>query len=133
MIVHTCYSTKNPGGHNEEEHVHTGLRRLNSRPRYRDTLFSAAPPVSAQVYVEKIVFHSARDGNFEIYMMNPNGSEQTRLTNNPGTDSYPSLAPDGTQIAFESFREGNSDVYVMDIDGANPTRLTFSAAVDGVP
>ncbi len=66
-------------------------------------------------------------------MMNPNGSEQTRLTNNPGTDSYPSLAPDGTQIAFESFREGNSDVYVMDIDGANPTRLTFSAAVDGVP
>ena len=34
----------------------------------------------------KIVFQSTRDGNWEIYMMNLNGSKQTNLTNHPRTD-----------------------------------------------
>jgi hypothetical protein len=41
----------------------------------------------------KIVFNSDRDGNSEIYMMNIDGSGQTRLTNNPASDMDPSFSP----------------------------------------
>lgn len=37
----------------------------------------------------KIAFVSDRDGNDEIYVMNIDGSNQTRITNNPGRDGYP--------------------------------------------
>ena len=39
----------------------------------------------------KIVFASNRDGNFEIYVMNADGSGQTRLTNNANSDASPSF------------------------------------------
>ncbi len=41
----------------------------------------------------KIVFESTRDGNREIYVMNADGSKQTRLTNNPALDAGPSWDP----------------------------------------
>jgi TolB protein len=42
---------------------------------------------------KKIVFQSQRDGNLEIYVMNVDGSEQKRLTNNPAQDDFPSWSP----------------------------------------
>jgi Tol biopolymer transport system component len=41
----------------------------------------------------KIAFGSKRDGNGEIYVMNADGSEQRRLTNNPAIDGRPSWSP----------------------------------------
>jgi Tol biopolymer transport system component len=41
----------------------------------------------------KIAFVANRDGNFEIYVMDADGSNQTRLTNNPATDWMPSWSP----------------------------------------
>jgi len=41
----------------------------------------------------KIAFESYRDGNFEIYVMNADGSKQIRLTNNPAYDGFPSWSP----------------------------------------
>ncbi len=41
----------------------------------------------------KIAFNSDRDGNSEIYVMNADGSNPTRLTNNPDSDSNPSWSP----------------------------------------
>jgi len=35
----------------------------------------------------RIAFVSSRDGNYEIYVMDTDGSNQTRLTNNPGRDT----------------------------------------------
>ena len=72
----------------------------------------------------KIAFASSRDGNFEIYVMNADGTNQTRLTNDGGEDIYPSLSPDGSKIVFHSDRTGAREIYVMDVDGANQTRLT---------
>jgi Tol biopolymer transport system component len=41
----------------------------------------------------KIVFESNRDGKFEIYVMDSDGSGQTRLTNNTAEDYYPDWGP----------------------------------------
>ncbi len=71
----------------------------------------------------KIAFTSDRDGNFEIYVMNADGRNPTRLTSDPATDNFPAWSPDGTKIAFDSRRDGNFEIYVMNADGTNPTRL----------
>ena len=83
--------------------------------------------------VDKIIFVTDRDGNDEIYAMDPDGGNQTNLTNDPAFDENPAWSPDGTRIAFKSFRDGNYEIYVMDANGANPTRLTNNKADDNSP
>lgn len=62
----------------------------------------------------RIVFNSNQDGNAEIYSINPNGSGETNLTNNPASDTQPAVSPNGNRIAFSSDRDGDRDIYVMD-------------------
>ena len=81
----------------------------------------------------KIAFRSDRDGNGEIYVMNADGTNQTRLTNNSAEDIWPSWSPDGTKIAFMSDRDGNGEIYVMNADGTNQTRLTNNSATEYCP
>src|SRR6185503_8037374 len=78
-------------------------------------------------------FTSYRNGNAEIYLMNADGSNPIRLTNNAGVDDDPAWSPDGSRIAFWSSRNGNSEIYVMNVDGTNQTRLTTNASTDIQP
>ena len=73
----------------------------------------------------KILFTSTRDGNREIYMMNPDGSEQVNLTQHPASDMSAAWSPTGEQILFVSDRQGTRvrDLYVMDADGSNVRRV----------
>ena len=78
----------------------------------------------------KIAFVSDRDGNAEIYVMNPDGSGQANLTNNPAWDDVaPAMSPDGQRIAFirrplpGSGRPGRPEIYVMNVDGSGLTNL----------
>ena len=76
---------------------------------------------------EQIAFTSRRDGNNERYVMNSDGSGQTRLTDDPGDDFAPAWSPDGMRIAFVSDRDnepGVNSLYLMDEDGSNIRRLT---------
>ena len=77
----------------------------------------------------RIAFASGRDGNFEIYVINADGSRQRRLTRNTGRDVGPVWSPDGRRIAFES----NWQVYVMNADGSGQRRLTRNAARNFAP
>jgi Tol biopolymer transport system component len=83
------------------------------------------PPTSTGLKINgKIAFQSDRDGNYEIYVMNPDGTGQTRLTNNNYDDGAPAWSPDGTKIAFHTNRDGNHEIYTMNTDGSGQTRLT---------
>ena len=99
-------------------------------------LLSQESPVSLKDKLYKqtrIAFASKRDGNFEIYIMNADGSKQTNLTNNPAYDNCPSWSPDGKKIVLESRRDGNAEIYVMNADGRKQTNLTNNPAYDGYP
>jgi Tol biopolymer transport system component len=81
----------------------------------------------------KIAFSSMLDGDREIYVMDPDGSNLVKLTDNSACDVYPNWSPDGTKIAFASDRDGNFEIYVMNADGSNQTRLTYNQAEDTTP
>jgi dipeptidyl aminopeptidase/acylaminoacyl peptidase len=93
-----------------------------------DALAKKRPP--APVQGPTIAFTSTRDGNYEIYKMNEDGSKQTNLTNNGATDDQAAVSPDGTKIAFTTDRSGNEDIYKMNRDGSSPVQLTNNAADD---
>jgi TolB protein len=84
----------------------------------------------------KIAFQSFRDGRFDAYVMNVDGSGQRRLTAKPDV-VFPVWSPDGRKIAFHSFDRpwwrGNADLYVMNADGSGLRRLTRDPASDVVP
>ena len=97
---------------------------------------------------KRIVFASNRDGNrdgnrsnYEIYVMDADGNNQQRLTDNDFYDTHPSWSPDGKRIAFMSRRDGHfigefglsSEIYVMDADGKNTRRLTNNRKSDSSP
>ncbi len=90
----------------------------------------------------QIAFVSERDGNPEIYVMDVDGKNQRRLTNNSDGDTSPSWSPDGNRIAFASDRDGHVDamhglptyeIYVMNPNGDNPQNLTNSPHYDMSP
>jgi Tol biopolymer transport system component len=83
----------------------------------------------------RIAFVSDRDGDFEIYTMNSDGSGVLQLTSDPADDFNPNWSPDGNKIAFASNRGagGDYDVYVMNSDGSGVIQLTSDAANDWTP
>lgn len=86
------------------------LRQITFNPDNEDV----GPDVSSNG--DKIVFFSDRDGNYEIYMMNNDGSAQQRLTSNATDDLNPVFSPDGHKILFHSNRNGNFDIFLMNLD-----------------
>ena len=72
----------------------------------------------------RLVFASKRDGNWEVYVADADGSNPRNLTNDPDQDEPAAPSPDGRKIAFRTNREGTFEIYVMNADGSSPRRLT---------
>lgn len=63
----------------------------------------------------RIAFASNADGNWEIYMMNSDGSGMLRLTRDPADDNSPSWSTDGNRIIFTSNRNGKFAIYEISL------------------
>ncbi len=98
--------------------------------------------------VSTIAFVSTRDDvvtspflmSGEIYLMDGDGSNARRLTDNKWGDGFPSISPDGQRVIFESnrFRRGDepvnvSDLLVMNIDGSDQRRLVRGSSATWSP
>jgi Tol biopolymer transport system component len=83
---------------------------------------------------QRILFTSNRDGNDEVYSVNPDGTGAARLTNADGSDQFAVWSPDGKQIAFVSIRDNPlGEIYLMNADGTGVVRLTNSAGKSDAP
>ena len=79
---------------------------------------------------KQVAFTTDRRGNYDIYVMNADGSGQRPLLAGPTDDWAPSWSPDAKQIAFVSDRDGLAQVYTLDLVSRRVTRLTFTSAID---
>lgn len=76
---------------------------------------------------DQIIFSTFRDGNQEIYRINPDGDELVNLTNSPSSDFLPIVSPDMSKIAFVSRRDGTARIYVMNANGTSQQPVTADA------
>ena len=90
------------------------------------TLLARMPEASAGGTGQAVAFVSDRDGDPEIFKIEPDGSGLVQLTSNAAWDTDPSWSPDGTRLAFSSNRDGDDDVYVMNADGSGVVAVTSS-------
>jgi Tol biopolymer transport system component len=89
---------------------------------------------------DRIAFTSSQNGN-EIFVMDADGTDRVRLTNNAARDARPAFSPRGDRIAFTSNRPGpdgftDDEIYVMDAadtdgdgNGDNLTQITDNTTV----
>ncbi len=83
--------------------------------------------------VRGILFQTDREGDWEIYVMNPDGTNPRNVSMNTAGDVEPDWSPDGTQIAFTRWVGNDRFIYVMDADGKNVKRLTLGPKWDEAP
>jgi TolB protein len=80
----------------------------------------------------RIAFTSRRDGNKEIYLMNPDGTGLLNITNNRADDFDPTWSPDGQLVGFVSTRDRNYEIYETN-DRFLLKRLTHDPGLDAFP
>jgi hypothetical protein len=120
-IAYTNFSTNPFDGWNR---IATILATVPNSPTIlTDTDLDSAPDWSPDG--TKIVFDSFRDGNYEIYVMDSDGSNETRITTTAEQETSPVWSPDGKKIAFR----GDDDIWVMNADGTGATNLTNTPGV----
>ncbi|MBI1877772.1 MAG: PD40 domain-containing protein [Chloroflexi bacterium] len=90
----------------------------------RDTAPAPAPDG------QKIAFMSLQEGNWDIYIVNADGSNLQRLTDDPAEDGLPTWSPDGRVLAFVSQRGGTWGMWAMTSNGSGQ-RLLFE--MEGSP
>ena len=85
-----------------------------------------------KAYPHKVVFETNRDGNWELYLVNADGSSPVNLTQTPAIDElYPKPSPDGTRIAYLADQGAGEhrvrNVYVMNSDGTDRVKIADNA------
>lgn len=92
-------------------------------------LGGAACPHAPRLVDGKYVW--AIHDEYDIFVADKKGENIQQLTNTPGYDAEPTVAPDGSKIVFTSTRSGDLELWTMDIDGSNQTQVTSGLGYDG--
>jgi len=75
----------------------------------------------------RLLYTGSTDGNWDIWVMNRNGTERKRLSANEFLDLEPVAAPDNSSVIYESqAASGTTHIWKMDPDGGNKNQLTHS-------
>lgn len=85
---------------------------------------------SPGVFLSQIAFASNRTGNWEIWLMDWDGSNQRRITNHGALSILPSWAPDNERMVYTSFARGTSDMYIINRRGGKTLRLNSGLALN---
>ena len=78
------------------------------------------------------IVYARKEGGFQIYAINPDGSQDTQLTS-AGSNEHPRYSPDGRFIVFSSTRDGVEGLYLMRADGTGQTRISPNRALSTSP
>ncbi len=97
------------------DHRGGNVRQLTSEPSDSSPDWS---PVG-----NKIAFQRQTAGNWDIWVINADGSGEQRLTTHDSVDGLPAWSPDGAHIAFLSNRGGTWAIWAMRADGSNQRKL----------
>lgn len=81
----------------------------------------------------RLTFDSNRTGDWEVYLVNVDGTGLRQLTEANGQDSFTSWSPQGDSIVFDSERDGDFEVYVLEIASGEISKLTDNEVWDGEP
>jgi TolB protein len=71
-----------------------------------------------------LIVYTSRQGNFDLWAINPDGSNLRRLTAGPGSNQGASWSPDGRHLVFQSNRVGTFQLVTMLADGSEQVLLT---------
>lgn len=103
---------------------------LNDIVTITDRDEDTAPALSSDG--QKLVFMSRRDGNWEIYLINADGSDLTRLTDDPAQDGLPTWSPDGRAIAYVSNTGGEWAIWAVTLNGRERRKvITMAGSPEG--
>ncbi len=72
---------------------------------------------------QKLIFESNRDGNWNIYLINTDGSSLELLVDHPADDRNPSWHPNGDIILFESNRDGSNELYLFSLKNKSTSKI----------
>ncbi len=98
------------------------------------SIFVDGPVAFAQTAsTTSIIFSSNRDGDDEIYSMDPDGSNLEQLTFNTSNEFDLACSPDGRRVALVSDRDGNYEIYLFTIATGQWLRLTNDPGMDLTP
>jgi TolB protein len=117
----------------------TAVTQLTTTPNVNDSFPAWSPDGS------KVAFRRLSNGNFDVYVVNADGSGLQRLTTASSVESYPAWTPDGKQIVFASNRNDPNpttctnieactyNIFLMHADGSHVRQLSSGSASDIAP
>jgi Tol biopolymer transport system component len=107
-----------------------GLSCRDGDEEEREPTATANPTITTPATTEPttpmIAFQSKRAGKNEIYVINADGSDLIRLTDDLGDNRDPAWSPNGSQLIFVSHRTGDGEVMLMSADGVHQASLVIS-------
>ena len=127
----------------------SNIRRITHMPGYdggaffspdgKKIVFRASRPSGSDLekYTSLVNENLVRPSKLDIYVMDVDGSNIIRVTNNGAANFAPFMHPDGSRIIFcsnmDDSKGRNFDLYLINIDGTGLERITYSGEFDGFP
>ena len=74
--------------------------------------------------VEKVIFATNPDGDYDIYTINPNGSGQKKIFDTTADERFPVVSNSGTKLIFRQKEAGDNELYIANADGTSLQKLT---------